>query len=137
MAKKQAERKISCPKCGSRQPDRGRDVFYFCDDCRMQFDLESDGGDYSDRDPAARMMREERQQQERRERLNARMGRRSGVTAYHFVVCGALILALGFSGARACGIPVSVYLPMMIIGGGIGSALAQLAWSFADWLSGK
>ncbi len=67
--------KVACPKCGSRQQDRGKDVFYFCDRCRMQFDLEDDGGTYSDRSPSARMEREERQQQQRIDQ-RSRMGRR-------------------------------------------------------------
>ncbi len=68
--------KVACPKCGTKQQDRGKDVFYFCDKCRMQFDLESDGGDYSDRNPAARLERAELELARRKDRLNARMGRR-------------------------------------------------------------
>lgn len=67
---------VSCPKCSRKQPDRGKDVFYYCDDCRMQFDLEDDGGDYSDHDPSARLLREERQRIERQNRTRARLGRR-------------------------------------------------------------
>ena len=70
-ANKQAASKvptIGCPKCDQRQPFRGNDAIYFCDHCRMQFDLDDDGGTYSDRDPAARLMREECEQERRRGR---------------------------------------------------------------------
>lgn len=57
---------VGCPKCDGRQPFRGTDAIYFCDRCRMQFDLTDDGGDYSDRDPSARLERAEREQERRR-----------------------------------------------------------------------
>lgn len=57
-----AEKKtVSCPQCGTKQTDRGSTAIYFCDKCRVQFDNDPDeGGTYSDRNPAARLEREER-----------------------------------------------------------------------------
>lgn len=52
---------VRCPKCGRIQPSRGNNAVYFCDHCRMMFDDNPDeGGDWSDRNPAARIERAER-----------------------------------------------------------------------------
>lgn len=60
---------VKCPRCGRAQKDRGPSAIYFCDNCRGQFDNEPlEGGDYSDRNPAARLEREERQRAERKNR---------------------------------------------------------------------
>ena len=53
--------KVQCPKCGKKQPRRSADAIYWCSTCRMQFDNDPDeGGDFSDRDPSARLERQER-----------------------------------------------------------------------------
>jgi len=64
---------VKCPKCGRPQPGTlGSDGIYLCGHCNMQFDKDGDdGGDYSDRDPSARLERLEREQarkQQRRQR---------------------------------------------------------------------
>ena len=53
---------VRCPRCGRPQNGTGRaDTIYYCAPCRAQFDNDPDeGGDYSDRSPAARLEREER-----------------------------------------------------------------------------
>lgn len=49
----------NCPKCG-RSCKSNTDVWY-CGQCQFQFDNDPDeGGDFDDRNPAARMEREER-----------------------------------------------------------------------------
>lgn len=59
-----SEVKVSCPGCGSKQPKRQDDSIYWCTRCRCQFDADiSEGGDYSDHNPAARLERAERQQE--------------------------------------------------------------------------
>ena len=63
---------VVCPGCRGHQPKRPgddpKDTIYFCEICRCQFDSAPDeGGDYDDRNPAARLLREERQLQKRRE----------------------------------------------------------------------
>lgn len=62
--------KVRCPKCGVPQTaGQGQDIFY-CHRCQMQFDNEPDeGGDYSDRDPSARLEREERRREIAAERI--------------------------------------------------------------------
>jgi ribosomal protein L37AE/L43A len=58
---------VACPKCGRQQPIRTADALYWCEHCRGQFDGQpEEGGDYSDRDPSARLERQERQQSGRR-----------------------------------------------------------------------
>ena len=60
---------VRCPKCGSKQPRKSADALYWCEKCRGMFDDSPDeGGDYSDRDPSARLERQERMQQQRRGR---------------------------------------------------------------------
>jgi ribosomal protein L37AE/L43A len=52
---------VSCPRCSRKQPRRTPDAIYWCENCRCQFDDDPDeGGDYSSRNPAARLEREER-----------------------------------------------------------------------------
>jgi ribosomal protein L37AE/L43A len=52
---------VACPKCKRVQANRGPSAIYWCDVCRCQFDDDPDeGGDYHDRNPAARMDRSER-----------------------------------------------------------------------------
>ena len=48
-----------CPRCGRIKAVRPEGDNYRCTVCRALFDP-SDDGDYSDRNPAARMEREER-----------------------------------------------------------------------------
>lgn len=68
---------VRCPKCGRKQPVRSSDALYRCPVCQVTFDNDPDeGGTYSDRDPAARLEREERQRAERHDRTRSRMGRR-------------------------------------------------------------
>lgn len=58
---------VHCPRCKRRQPARGPDAIYWCDHCQGQFDGDPDeGGSYSDRDPSARLEREERIKQARK-----------------------------------------------------------------------
>lgn len=60
-----ANSKVQCPKCG-RTCDRGLSLHY-CGYCRMQFDDDPDeGGTYHDRNPAARLEREERRERNKR-----------------------------------------------------------------------
>lgn len=54
---------------------QGSDAIYWCPDCHLQFDLSDDGGDYSDLNPAARMERQEREQQRRRDQKRGRLER--------------------------------------------------------------
>jgi hypothetical protein len=52
---------VRCPGCQRPQSRRGPDAIYWCNHCRCQFDDTPDeGGDFSDRDPAWRLEREER-----------------------------------------------------------------------------
>lgn len=56
-----AVQKVACPRCGRQQPFRTADALYWCDVCQGQFDSTPDeGGNYSDRDPSARLERQER-----------------------------------------------------------------------------
>lgn len=58
---------VACPKCGRRQKRQGSDTMYWCGNCQGMHDADSEeGGDYSDRDPSARLERQERHQQRRR-----------------------------------------------------------------------
>ena len=56
--------KVACPRCGHKQPAKGgppQDAEYFCPNCRMSHDgIGDEGGDFSDRDPSARLNRQER-----------------------------------------------------------------------------
>lgn len=64
-----AKPKVACPKCGRTQPKRTSDSLYWCENCRaMHDDSPEEGGDYSDRDPSARIEREERLKQQRQQR---------------------------------------------------------------------
>lgn len=50
---------VRCPRCNRKSAPAGR--LWRCESCRMLHDDEPDeGGTYSDRDPSARMEREER-----------------------------------------------------------------------------
>jgi ribosomal protein L37AE/L43A len=57
---------VSCPKCRRVQVDRGPIAIYWCEHCQCQFDNDPDEGDYHDRNPAARLEREERRRFARR-----------------------------------------------------------------------
>lgn len=59
---------VRCPGCNRPQPKRGsHDSIYWCGHCRCQFDDDpDDGGTHDDRNPAARMEREERMKENRR-----------------------------------------------------------------------
>lgn len=62
MLRKKPKPGPPCPKCGGRKT-APRGDWFICHRCDMMFDRDPDeGGDYSARDPAARMMRQERQQ---------------------------------------------------------------------------
>ncbi len=55
--------KPKCKMCGRKNTVAnlfGNPKLWYCDWCKMAFDTEDDGGDYDDRNPAARMEREER-----------------------------------------------------------------------------
>lgn len=72
-----AQPTVACPKCRGRQPERGPDAIYYCDDCRCQFDSDPDeGGDYSDRDHSLRLQRAEEQRIRNQNRTRARRGKR-------------------------------------------------------------
>lgn len=59
---------IRCLRCGRTQPRRGPTAIYICEHCRAMFDDDPDeGGDFSDRNPAARLEREERNEERRRQ----------------------------------------------------------------------
>jgi ribosomal protein L37AE/L43A len=52
---------VYCPRCGRTQARRGPDSIYWCEHCRGCFDDDpGEGGTYSDRDPSARIERQER-----------------------------------------------------------------------------
>lgn len=73
---KAAERMVACPKCGRKQRWRSADAIYMCV-CRFTFDdSPEEGGDYSDRNPAARLERADEQRIRRQNRTRARMGKR-------------------------------------------------------------
>ena len=52
---------MNCPFCKSRRCVESGDRNYFCPDCKRTFDP-TDDGDYSDRNPSARLERDERRQ---------------------------------------------------------------------------
>jgi ribosomal protein L37AE/L43A len=59
---------VRCPGCGKQQSKRGGDAIYWCPNCRCQHDDSPDeGGTYSDRNPAARLERAERQLERRKQ----------------------------------------------------------------------
>lgn len=59
--------KVYCPSCQTGQFRRGDGTVYHCGKCGGMFDDDpEDGGDYSDRNPAARLEREERRGEARR-----------------------------------------------------------------------
>ena len=60
------ESKVRCPKCNRPQPAKGPDAIYYCPTCRMQFDNDpNEGGDFSDRNAAIRLERQERAREKR------------------------------------------------------------------------
>lgn len=62
--------KVKCPGCGKPQAaDPNPDKIYYCPKCGAQFDSTPDeGGSYSDRNPAARLEREERERERKLQR---------------------------------------------------------------------
>ena len=63
------ETTVACPRCGRKQTRRGPDAIYWCEFGCGQFDDDPDeGGDYSHRNPAVRLEREERRQERRKKR---------------------------------------------------------------------
>ena len=61
--------------CGKKQPRLGPDALYHCPGgCGLFDELGDETGDYSDRNPSARMERLERQQQREREQRVRRLG---------------------------------------------------------------
>ena len=64
VRKKTPTNVVRCPRCGRPQPKRGADALYWCTYCRGVFDNDpNEGGDWSDRDPSARLEREERRRE--------------------------------------------------------------------------
>lgn len=64
--------KPKCPLCGKTKEAQAMadgTIFFRC--CRVHYDPQDDG-DYSDRNPAARIERHEREQERRRERVHRR-----------------------------------------------------------------
>jgi DNA-directed RNA polymerase subunit RPC12/RpoP len=60
---------VRCPRCGRGQPYKSPQALYWCDHCRGMFDDDPDeGGTHSDLNPAARLEREERRQQNQQHR---------------------------------------------------------------------
>jgi hypothetical protein len=53
-----------CPMCGNSRHSvpQGEPGLFICTKHGMLYDVTDDGGDYSDRNPAARLEREERRQ---------------------------------------------------------------------------
>lgn len=52
---------VRCPRCKRQQQRRLSDSIYRCDKCHAMFDDDPDeGGDWSNRNPALRIEREER-----------------------------------------------------------------------------
>lgn len=81
-AKDTGPSKVRCPKCGTPQTPGAGQTIFFCHKCRMQFDNDPDeGGDFSDRNPAARLEREDRRRSRSREiaaeRIRRSVGRRN------------------------------------------------------------
>lgn len=76
MATDPAAQMVRCPKCGKRQPFRTPHAVYRCDQqggCGAMFDDEPDeGGSHDDRNPAARLEREERRKEHQQARRTAR-----------------------------------------------------------------
>lgn len=64
--------KPNCPQCRrSRNVVPSGNSHWFCKGCKGTFDDDPDeGGTYSDRNPAARLEREERQREQRLRRRN-------------------------------------------------------------------
>lgn len=65
---------VACPRCGRRQPKRAPNTIYRCDGphaCGAMFDDNPDeGGSHDDRNPAARLEREEWRQEARQRRAS-------------------------------------------------------------------
>lgn len=60
---------VKCIRCGRVKSVSQAGGLYYCSHCGIQFDDDPDeGGDYGHR-PSARLEREERREQQRRERL--------------------------------------------------------------------
>ena len=65
---------VRCPQCG-RKHERidGNGIIYICTRCDVCFDnFLNEGSDYSHRNPAARLEREERQREKKLNRLGKR-----------------------------------------------------------------
>ena len=68
--------KVHCPKCGRPKPYKSPDALYWCDHCKGMFDDQPDeGGDYSSRDPSARLEKQERLQQQRKSKFQQKRAR--------------------------------------------------------------
>lgn len=62
-----AARRPACPKCGRSKSVVSQGEMFHCHACAAFFDDDpNEGGDYSDRDPSARIERQERQRGRRR-----------------------------------------------------------------------
>lgn len=56
-----------CPACGCKKADPQKGGFFRCTRCDGLYDSDpSEGGDHHDRNPAARLEREERQRTKRK-----------------------------------------------------------------------
>lgn len=53
------ESKVSCPRCGRKQPRQGVDAIYYCPNCRGQFDDDPDEGGSHYNDPTKRVEKQE------------------------------------------------------------------------------
>lgn len=63
--------KPKCPSCGSPKAIPFGHRTFRCGNCDGLYDDDpTEGGDHSDRNPGARIERQEREQQKRRERAN-------------------------------------------------------------------
>lgn len=64
---------MHCPFCGTRRVAQGPDRTYRCGRCGSWFDDDPDeGGDYSNRNPGARLEREEARAERQRARKDGR-----------------------------------------------------------------
>ena len=65
-SKEKGASKVRCPKCGIPQTVGQGQTMFYCHRCRLQFDDDPDeGGDWDDRNPAARLERAERRARKR------------------------------------------------------------------------
>lgn len=70
MSKSQLPPCPPCPVCETNKHVNAMVEQFYCSKCQGTFHDADEGGDYSDHNPAARLEREEREQQRRKDRFN-------------------------------------------------------------------